>query len=223
MSYARRQRNPTKHLVSISLVIVLHVLVIWALANGLARKAVPVLHAPVETKIIEEVKPPSPPSMRIELAPPPKFTPPPAAFVAPPEVRVQAPPPPQTTITVTPTAPAAEPPGPAAPRVQAPPTPAPLATPAPPNPMTASVICPGYMTVLSEAGFPREAARAGVDRGSVTLKLTIAGDGSIARVDVVSSTSRTFNRGATQAARRITCQGQGREVEVLLPIEYRMQ
>lgn len=221
MSYAQQQRNPTKHLVSIGLVILLHLLIVWALVTGLARKVVQVIKAPIETKIIEEVKPPPPPPEKIELPPPPKFTPPPPAYVPPPEVQVQTPPPPQTTITVTPTPPPVEAPPVQAPRVEAPaPAPAP---PAPPAPMTAAVVCPGYIAVLNDAGFPREALRAGIERGSVTLKLTIGTNGAITKADIVSSTNRLFNRGAMEAARAITCQGQGREVEVLLPIDYKLQ
>lgn len=229
MSYAQRERNPTKHFVSIGAVVLLHILIVWGLVSGLARKVVQVIKAPIETKIIEEVKPPPPPPERIELPPPPKFVPPPPAYVPPPEVQVQTPPPPpQQTITVTPTPPPPEPPPPVAPRVEIPP-PAPPAPPAPPPPaaapapMTAAVVCPQYTTVLNDAGFPREALRAGVEKGSVTLKLFIGGNGSIKNVEIVSSSNRAFNRGAMEAARAITCQGQGREIEVLLPIDYKLQ
>ena len=120
MNYAQQSRNPSKHLVSIGIVILLHLLIVWGLMSGLARKVVQVIKAPIETKIIEEVKPPPPPPERIELPPPPKFTPPPPAYVPPPEVQVQTPPPPQQTITVTPTPPPPEPPPPVAPRVEVP-------------------------------------------------------------------------------------------------------
>ena len=39
MDYARRQRDPTRHLVGIAFVILVHGLVIYALVTGLARKA----------------------------------------------------------------------------------------------------------------------------------------------------------------------------------------
>ena len=225
MSYARQQRNPTRHLVSIGMVIALHVLVIWMLAHGLARRVFQALNAPVETKIIEEIKPPPPPPLKIELPPPPKFTPPPPAYVPPPEVQVKVPPPPQqTTITVTPEPPPPAPPPLQAPRVEPPPPPpAPAPAPAPPAPMTAAVVCHGYTKVLLDAGYPREALRAGIERGGVTLKLKISAKGEVTDVEVVKSTHRTFNRGAVQAAREITCQGQGREIEVLLPLVYTMQ
>ena len=123
MDYAEAQRNPTKHPVGLSVVIVLHVLLGWALVSGLARKVVEVVKAPIETKIIEEIKPPPPPPPE-NLPPPPKFAPPPPSFVPPPEVQVNAPPTPAPTITTTQVAP---PPTPVtvspAPAVVAPPAP----------------------------------------------------------------------------------------------------
>ena len=109
-----------KHLVSIGFVLALHLAVGWALVSGMAERMIQVIRAPIETKIIEEVKPPPPPPPE-NLPPPPKFAPPPPSFVPPPEVNVNPPPtpaptitttqvaPPVTTVTVTPTAPAAPP------------------------------------------------------------------------------------------------------------------
>ena len=87
-----------------SVVVLLHLLLGWALVNGLARKVVEVIKAPIETKIIEEVKPPPPPPPE-NLPPPPKFAPPPPSFVPPPEVQVNPPPTPAPTITTTQVAP----------------------------------------------------------------------------------------------------------------------
>ena len=74
MDYASQQRNPAKHSIGFGIVILLHVVVGWALLNGLARKVVEVIKAPIETKIIEEVKPPPPPPPE-NLPPPPKMGP----------------------------------------------------------------------------------------------------------------------------------------------------
>ena len=84
LNYAEQQRNPGKHVVGIGIVIVLHILLGWALLNGLARTVIEVIKGPIETKIIEEAKPPPPPPEN--LPPPPKFAPPPPSFVPPPEV-----------------------------------------------------------------------------------------------------------------------------------------
>jgi protein TonB len=127
LDYAQQQRNPGKHLVGLSVVVVLHVLLGWALVFGLARKVVEVIKAPIETKIIEEVKPPPPPPPD-NLPPPPKTAPPPPSFMPPPEVQVNPPPNPAPTITTPQVAP---PPAPV--RIEAAPqTAAPAAPPAPP-------------------------------------------------------------------------------------------
>ncbi|HET9024451.1 MAG TPA: energy transducer TonB, partial [Burkholderiaceae bacterium] len=62
MDFAQQQRDPTRHLIGISAVVLLHVLVVWALVSGLARKVVEVVKGPIEVKVIEEIikKPPPP-------------------------------------------------------------------------------------------------------------------------------------------------------------------
>jgi protein TonB len=90
--------------VGFAIVLVLHLLLGWALINGLAQRIVEVIKSPLETKIIEETKPPPPPPPE-NLPPPPKFAPPPPSFVPPPEVNVNPPPTPAPTITTTQVAP----------------------------------------------------------------------------------------------------------------------
>ncbi|MFZ6747332.1 energy transducer TonB, partial [Undibacterium sp. JH2W] len=74
----------------LGLVILFHILVVWALVSGLARKAMEVVIKPLETKIVEEVKPPPPPP-DTPPPPPPKLLAPPPPFIPPPEVQVQQP------------------------------------------------------------------------------------------------------------------------------------
>jgi periplasmic protein TonB len=113
MPYAPQQASSTR-LAGIGLVVLLHVAVIYALVTALAHRAVEVVRAPIETKIIDEVKEqrPEPPP------PPPDLAPPPPAFVPLPEIRIETPPPPSpksTAITVvTPEMPVAPPPPPVA-------------------------------------------------------------------------------------------------------------
>jgi protein TonB len=130
LNYAEQQRQPGKHLIGFAIVVVFHVILGYALVNGLARKIVEVVKGPIETKIIDEVKPPPPPPPE-NLPPPPKMALPPPSFMPPPEVQVSTPQlapaitvtreaPPPTTVTLAPapgpvTAPAAPP----APRAQA--------------------------------------------------------------------------------------------------------
>lgn len=90
-------------------VLVLHALLIYALINGLARKIVEVVQAPLETKILEEIKPPAekPPP-----PPPPKLAAPPPPFIPAPEVRIDTPPLTNTITAVSSVKPAAEAPVP---------------------------------------------------------------------------------------------------------------
>lgn len=128
MNFAQRQRDPRRHLVGFTAVVLFHAALVYALVTGLAKKVVDVVRAPIETKVIEEVKAPPPPP-EIVVPPPPRLEAPPPPFIPPPEVQIATPPPPQPTITaVTPTPPPA-------PVVIAPaPPPVVAAPPAPPAP-----------------------------------------------------------------------------------------
>ncbi len=134
MDFSQRTADPRRHLVGISVVILFHALLVYALVTGLAKKVVQVVIAPIETKVIEEVRQPPPPP-EVVVPPPPKLEAPPPPFIPPPEVQITAPPPPQPTITATTPTP---PPAPVviapAPPVAAPPAvvAAPPAPPAPP-------------------------------------------------------------------------------------------
>lgn len=93
-----QQADPRRKLIGLGGVVLLHVVVIWALVNGLARKAMEVLPLPIETKIIEEqqqpeVEPPPPPPPELDIPPPP-------AFVPPPEIVINRPPPPEPPKTI---------------------------------------------------------------------------------------------------------------------------
>ena len=99
MDYAQQQRNPAKHLIGFSLVVLLHVIVVYALVNGLARKIVDVIKKPIETKIVEEHKQPPPPEA--PPPPPPKLVIPPPPFIPPPEIQIAVAAPTNTITQVT--------------------------------------------------------------------------------------------------------------------------
>src|SRR5207244_11297519 len=119
VNYAERERNPARHLPSITMVVILHLLLGYALVTGLARKVVEVMKQPLETKIIEEINKPPPDT---PPPPPPKLVQPPPPFIPPPEINIQVPItqslPTITTVTTTPPPPAA--------KIEAPPAPQPL-------------------------------------------------------------------------------------------------
>lgn len=168
--YAQEQRNPTKHLAGIAFVIGIHVLLVYALVNGLARKVVEVVKGPLETKIIQEVKPPPPEAPPL----PPKLTVPPPPFIPPPEVNIAEPAPVQNTISaITNTKPVEAPPAPAAPKavVHAPPV----------------VRASG----CQEPEYPASSARLG-ETGRVVLELLVGVDGKV--IDSKVETSSGFPR-----------------------------
>src|SRR6266705_324795 len=88
MSYAV-QKDSSRRLAGLAVVVTLHAALIYALVYGLARKIVEVVRQPLETKIIEEVK--APPPDRPPPPPPPKLTTPPPPYIPPPEVQVHVP------------------------------------------------------------------------------------------------------------------------------------
>lgn len=185
MDYAQTQRTPTKHLSGIALVVLLHILIGWALVSGLARKVVEVIKAPIETKIIEEIKKP-PPDLP-PPPPPPKLAAPPPPFIPPPEIVIQQPPPPpQQTITTTTTE--RPPPGP-------PPVIAPPAPPAPPQPAVRREYKAAYRV---EPAFPPQAIRQGLN-GRVIAHVVVTPSGSVSEVRIISSNNRLFDREVIRA------------------------
>jgi len=137
MNFAQ-EKNGASRFTGLGLVILIHILIVYALASGLAKKAVEAIKGPIETKVIEEkVKPPPPPDKVIP--PPPDLKAPPPPYVPPPEFTVTAPAPPTlmaaptTSVPPTTTAVAATPaPAPA------PPAAAPVAK---PTKVTAGMVC----------------------------------------------------------------------------------
>jgi protein TonB len=187
MDFARQQRDPTRHLIGISVVILLHVLVIYALVTGLARKAVEVIKKPLTATIVEEIKlppPPPPPPKKIEI---PKVPPPPQVYVPPPDVPVPNVPQEPVIAAVTPTPPV-EPP------VIAPPPP-----PAPPAPKPA--VRKGIVPISRvDPVYPREAIRAGIGKGTVLARLSIDEKGNVTDVKIIESDPpRVFDQSVLRA------------------------
>ena len=185
MDYASQQRSFGRHAPSILMVLALHLAVGYALVTGLARKVVEVIKAPLETKIIEEIKKPPPDT---PPPPPPKLAAPPPPFIPPPEINIQVPvttpPPTITTVTTTP-----PPPGP--PPVIAPPAPAPA-----PQPLVRREYKASYRV---EPQFPREALRRGVS-GRVVAHVVVAPSGSVTEVRIISAAPpRMFDREVIRA------------------------
>jgi protein TonB len=192
MDFSGHEREPGKKLWGFAFVILVHVLIVYALLTGLARKVVEVVRQPVEAKIIEEPKPP----VMKDLPPPPPqpklAAPPPPPFIPPPEVRVQTPPPPNAITPMnntkpdTPVMPAPQPAAPA------------------PQPQTAAA-APVRTPAVVDAGncqkpeYPRKSLRM-EEQGTVVLRFLIGVDGRVVESQVErSSGHRDLDNAARNA------------------------
>ncbi|MEH0164700.1 ABC transporter substrate-binding protein [Paucibacter sp. JuS9] len=136
MNFAQEQKG-TSRATGFGIVVLIHILIIWALASGLARKIVKAVAEPIETKVIEEkVKPPE--EIKKVEPPPPKLDTPPPPFVPPPEVVITAPAPPAVINTPTTSTPPPAAPIAATPPARPAPAPAPVAR---TGPVTAAMVC----------------------------------------------------------------------------------
>ena len=193
MDFARQQRDPTKHMIGIAFVVIFHALLIYALLTGLARTVVEVIKKPLSATIIDEIKaqppPPPPPRKIVEV---PKAQP--QTYVPPPDVPMpttQA----EPVISVVTATPPPEPVVIAPPPVVAPP--------APPPPPPKPAIRRGALLVRVSGEpptYPREANRAGVEKGKVVARLQIDEKGNVTEVQIISSEPpRVFDRAVRDA------------------------
>lgn len=166
-TYATRQRHPHKHLISITLVVVLHGLLLWAIQSGLARQVVKMTESTVEVLLLSDNRPP----------PPPPATPPPPKTPTPPVVTPTTAAPPVITTPV-------------APAVSAPSTtPVAPTAPAAPSVRTGAVIQPGAS--CAKPDYP-SASRRLEEEGTVTLKFLIGADGRVLQAEIEKTSG--FNR-----------------------------
>jgi len=185
MSYAE-PRDSGKRLTGLVVVVIFHLILGYALVQGLARKIIEVVRQPLETKIVEEVKPPPPD--KPPPPPPPKLATPPPPYIPPPEVQVQVP---VTTPTITavtavkPTEPVPPPAAPAAPAPEKPRAPV----------KTAAVV---DARACEKPPYPAAALRAN-ETGVVQLNFLIDVDGSVLESNVArTSGSRRLDEAARQ-------------------------
>jgi len=176
MSYAH-PRSQSRRLTGMVITVVLHIALIYALIHGLARKIVEIVTPPLETKIIEEIKPPQPDK---PPPPPPKLETPPPPFIPPPEVNIQMPV--QMAPTITAVAP----------------TPPPKPAPVVPTPPRQAVNTAPVVNAAScdKPEYPPAARRAN-ETGTVLLNFLIDVDGKVIESKVErSSGSRSLDEAA---------------------------
>jgi len=190
--FGKTQHNPVRRFGGIAIVIIFHLLLIYALLNGLANKVVRVIQRPIETSIIEPVK-----------------LPPPPPFVPPPEVQVQAPPvltiSHQTDPVVS--APIA-PPAPPAPAVKAPST-------------AVGIVCPNSVQVQSSMAYPMEAQENNIT-GDVVIEFVVDSQGHITDEHVAKSADVLLDRAALNAVKKFNCVSQGQAVRVQVPFSFNL-
>lgn len=183
-----------KKLIGFVLVLLLHIVLIYALINGMAQDFVKkIINDPLEVNIIAEVKlpPPPPPPPKEEQVKPKEATPPPA-YVPPVEVKVQANNSQDTITAVTsnepPKSAPVAPPAPE-PKVEAKPEPAPEPEPPPPpkpKERTKASTKPG----CTKPPYPAESQEL-EEEGTVTLGITTDTDGNVVEIKIIKSSGFT--------------------------------
>ncbi|MEO8056993.1 MAG: energy transducer TonB [Burkholderiales bacterium] len=187
----------------------------YALVTGLAKKVVDVVRAPIETKVIEEIKKPPPPP-EIVLPPPPKLEAPPPPYIPPPEVQIAAPPPPQPTISVAPS------PTPPPPTVMTPTPPVVAVAPAPPAPRPTTLSIGVACSKQVQPTMPARAMREGIT-GSVKARATIKG-GKVIAVEIISSQPRgVFDAAVRSAMMQYGCQTGEEEVKAEQAFDFKLE
>jgi periplasmic protein TonB len=210
--YGARKQGALRRYAGIGFVVVLHLVLVWALINGLATRVAQVVEKPVETRIIEPVKPP-PPVKTVQL-PPPKIKAPPPPFVPPPEVHVAPPPEPTITHQAVPVPTQVAPP-------PAPPAPAPVEAPAKPVSREAGVVCPNSDKVRSAMVYPQEAQDNDIT-GDVLISFVVDPEGHVTDEKVEKSADPVLDRAAFNTVKKFNCIAQGQSVRVQVPFSFNL-
>lgn len=166
MSYVE-PRDSGRRITGMVAVVAFHIVLGYALVEGLARKIVEVVRSPLDTKIIEEVKPPPPDK---PPPPPPKLVTPPPPYIPPPDIQIQSPVTGPTITAVTQVKPVEPVPPPARP---APPPPPP---PKPREPVRVGAVVDAR--ACEKPAYPAAALRAN-ETGIVLLSFLIDVDGKV--------------------------------------------
>jgi protein TonB len=158
-----------RRFVGVAFVIALHLVVIWALATGLAANLIAKIPKDIVAAVIPpkaEVKPPPPPPPELQKPPPP--------FVPPPEINIQSEAPATNTITVQS-------------KVSAPAPVAVAPPPAPPKPagITSPVLSSGHLD-CADRYYPAIATRLN-QQGTTLITIHVAAEGRVSGVDITGS------------------------------------
>ena len=166
IDYGSRKQTSRKLVIGLSIVVVLHGLMFWAINSGLARKFVKVIKGPVEAVLLEETKPDIPPPPPPKNLPPPPPTP---SYVPPVDIQIATPAPLNPIVAVSNSPSPVSPPSPVPVQMTAPPAP-----PAPPV-QTAAVI---NASGCEKPEYPSASKRL-EEEGTVQLKFLVGVDGKV--------------------------------------------
>ena len=164
-------------------IIALHVFIAWALATGLARRAIELVAPPLQTEVVEEVQkkdePPPPPPPQMERPP---------GEIPPPDVAIEVPQETQTTAIVDVTD-----------------KPVPKAPPPPPAPVAKKVQVaprPGKGFPSSEDYYPPASKRLG-EEGSANIHVCVGPNGKLTEDPTLAQTSGSarLDEGALKLAK----------------------
>ena len=180
MHYSQQKKDPASRAGGIVAVVLFHIVLGYALLNGLGKGVVEVIKGPLQTKIIEEVKPPEP-----ENKPPPpmKVATPPPAFIPPVDIQVTVQ---QSTNAITTTTSA---------------KPTQMAVVAPPEPKREPVRTPARID-KSGCRFPEypPAAKRAEEQGTVVVLFLVGVDGRVKDSKIQSSSGSARLDEAARAA-----------------------
>ena len=167
--YADPLRSSRPKGVGLGLVVLLHLLLLWAIQSGLARLVTQKAKVVVDAVLLSEDKPaiPPPPAPK-NLPPPPKTAPPPPAYVPPAEVPVAVP---AAANAIAAVANTPAPPAPAAPGPKAEPV------------RTAAVVNAAHG---EKPEYP-SASRRLEEEGTVHLRFLVGADGKVIQSEVEKS------------------------------------
>jgi protein TonB len=205
-SYAE-QKAPGRSAIGFAITVALHVVLIWALLNGLGTRMVDVIKGPLVTKILSaqkqaQNKPPPPP--------PPELLKPPPPFIPTPQVDVQTPDTGNAISAATSVAP---------PKAAPPPPPAP-------------VVADTYVRPVAIGGGKPEYPQSLIDdevEGSAQITCTVDTDGSTSDCTVTGvSGSALFGRAAldfakTNKFRPATHNGVPVKTRAVMPFKFKLE
>jgi protein TonB len=171
-----------QHPFGLMFVVLLHLMLGYALLHGLGKTLVDVIRPPNQVTIVNETPPPQPPEQRI---PKPPVAPVPDVIVPVPDIKIDTPPPEPTITTVQ-----AESPAPARDA---------NALQGTENNAPAVPVRKEYKAAYRvEPVYPRDARRQGIT-GNVVARAYVAPNGTVTRVQIMSSTNHVFDAEVVRA------------------------